>query len=358
MISHRFSNLTRNFNSSPYPRNVSSPFLGSNPPDSTPKPTATEVVNLSVPGVLTANGVFTAKQNIIAEKDLTVQGNINGDVLTDLLKVGSGGLTINKISTISAYGNKYLKIETNEGNYFFQVSDQPQPNPTPIATFPPIPPTPSPAATFIPAATPIATPRPTSTPAATPTRTPTATPPSTAPTSTPIPPTASSTPTRTPPATPTSTAPRPTPSMTPRPTERPTSTPTPTNTPSPTPFVIPFVDVSTKPLTQQLPDNYFSNPNSTIGCATPLYANPLSVRVKGINYRTEYASLYGGQNNIYSFDSDMGLAAYHANLVDDGEVATIQITVVGWVQTLESVSRRGVVSSPWPRGTCCVRLSR
>lgn len=140
-------------------------------------------------------------------------GKLTGDILTNSIQLGYGGLTVNHLGFASQYGNNYLLFQTNAGSYYVEVLNAPAPNPTqyPIPTNNP---TATPGATF-----PAATPNPPGpTPTLSQTSTPTRTPGPTGPTVTP-----SVTPSKTP--NPTVTPPPPTKSGTPAPTMTPRPNP-------------------------------------------------------------------------------------------------------------------------------------
>lgn len=192
-----------------------------------------------IPSPTPANPVVVENDAVFNANVTLPNGLLEADIATNFLRLGEGGVTLKGVYTKSQFGNEYLQLKTAGPDYYVQVYNQPQPNPTPVPTQNA---TPTPAATQNPTPTPAHTPYPSGTPAATPiptqTQGPTSTPfPTRTPTAsrTPSPtvtssrtPTPSVTPSRTPTLTPT---PSSTPNATPRPTNiPPTSTPTPTST--------------------------------------------------------------------------------------------------------------------------------
>ena len=245
------------------------------------------------------------KENATFQKNITAPyGVFQGDILTDFLRLGDGGVTIKGAYEKSQFGNKYLQLKTEGGNdYYIQVFNQPQPNqPTPIpSSTPPATQnatptpaatqnaTPTPAHTPYPPGTPAATQNPTPSPAATqnptptpgPTRTPTPTP---GPTSTPIP---TRTPTGSPGPTNTVTA-----SRTPTPSVTASRTPTPTPTPSRTP--------SSTPAPTNIPPTRTPTPTATLNQTNLLVATYTQSSI----YSSNKAATFAAMTNNNAFETE------------------------------------------------------
>ena len=54
--------------------------------------------------------------------------------------------------------------------------------------------------------------------------------------------------------------------------------------------------------------------------------------------------IWGGENNIYTDDSDLATAAVHAGLVKAGQTGTIKVKILPGQSSYSSIERNGVTS--------------
>ena len=58
-------------------------------------------------------------------------------------------------------------------------------------------------------------------------------------------------------------------------------------------------------------------------------------------------NVWGGNNNIYTDDSDIATAAVHAGAVKDGQTTTIKVKVIAGQSSYTGSTRNGVTSNNW-----------
>ena len=236
-------------------------------------------------------------QSINVDNDVFVDGFLVSNILTSLIQIGQNGLVINGIYPTTAYGNNYLRLNTDEGSYYIEAFSAPQPDPTPIIFPTPVPIVPTPSATLAPGPTPSATPiLPTATVGPTPSAT-------TVPGPTPTPgPTRTVTPTRSVTPTPTvSNTPGPSSTLSSTPTQTPTRTPTrtPAPTPTPTKTQAPTPTVSNTPA----PTPTFVRSISIRRIRTFDNDGTIQYRIVNINNDAPYTTMSGNLATIYSTET-------------------------------------------------------